>query len=149
MAKTSRHVDDDVNVEFAGESNDVFESKGSMQRKHSESETLENEPSENEPSEHEVSEHEVSDNEQETAEHINAKAQDSKESDVVNEIQNDDEEKEEGEIVEDTTECVKDKEAPFPWMFSMAELCKGQKMLLPVEGVYYPARINAIHVPDL
>ena len=58
----------------------------------------------------------------------------------------DDETKEEGEIVDDENE--KDK-PPYPWMFSMAELVKGQKMLLPVEGVYYPGRIDDIHVPDL
>lgn len=43
-----------------------------------------------------------------------------------------------------------DKDKPlYPWMFSMSELCKGLKMLLPVDGVYYPGRIDAIHVPDL
>jgi hypothetical protein len=66
-------------------------------------------------------------------------------------------EKEDGELGDEKTtqdvemanvENEKGK-APFSWMFSMTELSKGQKMLLPVEGVYYPGRIDAIHVPDL
>lgn len=44
---------------------------------------------------------------------------------------------------------TENEKAPYPWMFSMSELCKGQKMILPVEGVYYPGRIDDIHVPDL
>ena len=65
-------------------------------------------------------------------------------------------EREDGEVDdEETTEDVEDTKveekgkALFPWMFSMAELCKGQKMILPVDGVYYPARIDDIHEPDL
>jgi hypothetical protein len=65
-------------------------------------------------------------------------------------------EREEGELEEETTtEDVEDEKeeekgkALYPWMFSMAELSKGRKMILPVEGVYYPGRIDDIHEPDL
>ena len=131
-----------------------------------------------EPSEQERSEHEPSEVESETASHTEDVPQDEEglgtcveENAPENVERNEDEADEEKETTcedkvegdgdgevddEKTTEDAEVNQeenekgkAPFPWMFSMAELYKSQKMLLPEKGVYYPGRIDDIHEPDL
>lgn len=128
--------------------------------------TPEREPSEHEPSEveSETADHSedvpldeelgtnVEENEMEDVEEVGKKVDEVKESTNEKKMEDDDGEMDDKKTQEDVEVANEENEkgkAPFPWMLSMAELCKGLKMLLPVDGVYYPGRIDDIHVPDL
>ena len=94
-----------------------------------------------------VEENAIEDNEEDEK-----KVNEEKETTSDKKMENEDGEVDDKETQEETEVANEENEkgkAPFPWMLSMSELCKGLKMLLPVEGVYYPGRIDAIHVPDL
>ena len=151
--------DDQENAESEGEKTgtegDVIAEAPEQEPSEHEASEVESEPADNTdnvPAEEEAPSTGMEGNASEDVEKNESKVNEEKETSCDDEMQ-----KEDGEVdYEKTTEnedVVNEEDdkgkAPFPWMFSMDELGIGQKMLLPVDGVYYPGRIDAIHVPDL